>query len=225
MEELIYQLSLQSPNIGMKDIIVNLATATLLSVAIYISYWFTHNGSAYSRRFNISLVTLAILTSTVMTVIGSNIALSLGMVGALSIVRFRTAIKDSRDTTYIFWSIIIGIASGAGAHLVAILGSIVVFIVLLLFGRVTNNHRLLLIIKSDKLNEKEIESIVFNHFKKKALLKVKNTTEESVEWIYEISRSTYDNHSVEGQTIIDRIYENNGVNYVNIVAQNDEVNG
>ena len=66
-----------------------------------------------------------------MTVIGNNIALSLGMVGALSIVRFRTAIKDSRDTTYIFWTIIVGICCGVGDYVVACVGSGVVFLVLL----------------------------------------------------------------------------------------------
>lgn len=72
---------------------------------------------------------LAALTGTVMTVIGNNIALSLGMVGALSIVRFRTAIKDSRDTVYIFWSIIVGICCGVGDYLVAAVGSAVVFLI------------------------------------------------------------------------------------------------
>lgn len=69
---------------------------------IFLSYAISHRGTIYSRKFNASLVILAVLTGTVMTVIGNNIALSLGMVGALSIVRFRTAIKDSRDTVYIF---------------------------------------------------------------------------------------------------------------------------
>src|SRR5699024_6893218 len=135
--------------------------------------------------FNISLVTLTIITTMVMTVIGNNIALSLGMVGALSVVRFRTAIKDSRDTTYIFWAIAVGIGSGSGAYIVAVIGSIVIFIVLLLFGRVTNNQRLLLIIRAQRPIEMNVESSVFKQFKKKAFLRVKNTTEDSIEWIYE----------------------------------------
>ena len=72
----------------------------------------SHRGTIYSKKFNVSLVVLTVLTSMVMTVIGNNVALSLGMVGALSIVRFRTAIKDSRDTVYIFWTIIVGICCG-----------------------------------------------------------------------------------------------------------------
>lgn len=72
------------------------------------------------------------MTGTVMTVIGNNIALSLGMVGALSIVRFRTAIKDSRDTVYIFWTIIVGICCGVGDYLVAAVGSSAIFLIFLI---------------------------------------------------------------------------------------------
>ena len=79
-------------------------------------YWLSHTGTIYSKKFNVSLVTLTILTATVMAIIGNNIALSLGMVGALSIVRFRTAIKDSRDTVYIFWTIVAGLGCGVGDY-------------------------------------------------------------------------------------------------------------
>lgn len=225
MSELLYQLSEQSPNLSLADIATILLTAIALSIAIFISYWYTHVGTAYSRKFNVSLVTLTILTATVMAVIGNNIALSLGMVGALSIVRFRTAIKDSRDTTYIFWAIIAGIACGSGAYLVAVMGSIAVFIVLLLFGRVTNNQRLLLIIKAARISETEVEGSVFKQFNKKAFLRVKNTSEASVEWIYELSRSEYQKEEKREQSITDILYEIGGVDYVNIVTQTDEING
>ena len=104
-----------------------------------------------------------------MTVIGNNIALSLGMAGALSIVRFRTAVKDSRDTIYIFWAVIVGLCSGVGDFLTAIIGSGIVTIVLLLMGRVRNENRILLIIKACKSLENDIEGLVFNHFKMKPL--------------------------------------------------------
>ena len=96
-----------------------------------------------------------------MTVIGNNIALSLGMVGALSIIRFKTSIKDSRDTIYIFWTIIVGICCGVGDFTVASIGSSAVFIVLLLFGRVKNNSRMLLIIKASRQVDGEIRKAVF----------------------------------------------------------------
>lgn len=224
MRELIFQLSEQSPNLNLSDIVINLLAATAIAFAIFISYWYTHVGTAYSRKFNISLVTLTIITTMVMAVIGNNIALSLGMVGALSVVRFRTAIKDSRDTTYIFWAIAVGIGSGSGAYIVVTLGSIVIFIVLLLFGRVTNNQRLLLIIRAQRMNETNVEGSIFKQFNKKAFLRVKNTTEESIEWIYELPRKTYENEEKRERTITDILYSMEGIDYVNIVTQTDEIN-
>ena len=155
------QLLANSGTLTTQDIVLHILAATVLSIAIYLSYWYTHAGTAYSKKFNVSLVTLAILTGTVMTVIGNNIALSLGMVGALSIVRFRTAIKDSRDTTYIFWAIIVGICCGVGDYLVASTGSVVVFLVLLVLGRVRSENRILLIVRAAKNQSTAIEKLIF----------------------------------------------------------------
>ncbi len=225
MQELLAQVADLSPDISIPDVLTNLLVAVVLSLTIFISYWYTHVGTAYSRKFNVSLITLAILTATVMMVIGSNIALSLGMVGALSIVRFRTAIKDSRDTTYIFWAITVGIGCGAGFYPVAIIGSMAVFIILLVLGRVTNNQRLLIIIKANRESEKEIEGTVFRKFNKKAFLKVKNTTNESIEWIYELSRTAYDKGEKSNQSTVETLYKLGGIDYVNIITQSDEISG
>lgn len=94
---------------------LRMAVAAVIACFIFLSYRLSHSGSIYSMKFNVSLAVLTLITTTVMIVIGNNIALSLGMVGALSIVRFRTAIKDSRDTIYIFWAIVVGICCGAGS--------------------------------------------------------------------------------------------------------------
>lgn len=223
MREILLQMIEQSGSLTVRDIMTNISFATFLSLAVYVSYWYTHVGTAYSKKFNVSLVTLTILTSTVMTVIGNNIALSLGMVGALSIVRFRTAIKDSRDTTYIFWAIIIGISTGAGDYLVASFGSAVVFVVLLFLGRVKNENRILLIIRGNRVKELEIESAVYTYFQYKAFLRVKNTTQDSIELIYELSRKVYQTSTKNNKTISERIYEIGEVDYVNIITQNDEI--
>ena len=156
MRDILRGILEQGTTLSIEDIILHIVVATIIGFAIYISYWYTHIGTTYSKKFNVSLITLTVLTATVMTVIGNNIALSLGMVGALSIVRFRTAIKDSRDTTYIFWAIIVGICCGVGDYLVASVGTAVVFIVLLILGRVRNDNRILLIIKAARSNENEI---------------------------------------------------------------------
>ena len=191
MKDVLRSMMEQGATLSVESIVIQIVSAVIISFAIYISYWYTHVGTAYSKKFNVSLITLTVLTSTVMTVIGNNIALSLGMVGALSIVRFRTAIKDSRDTTYIFWAIIVGICCGVGDYLVASIGTCAVFIVLLFLGRVRNENRILLIIKASRSKESKIEGIIFDYFNKKALLRVKNTTNDNVELIFELSRSTY----------------------------------
>lgn len=172
-----------------------------------------------------SLVTLTILTATVMTVIGNNIALSLGMVGALSIVRFRTAIKDSRDTAYIFWTIIVGICCGVGDYLVAGVGTAMVFVVLLFLGRVRNENRILLIIRGTKEQGTEMERLVFSYFDKRALLRVRNTTAEHVELIYEMPRKVWQTNYQKDLDISDALYALGGTEYVNTVTQSDEISG
>ena len=193
-----------------------------------LSYLHSHNGSIYSAKFNVSLVALTVLTTTVMIVIGNNIALSLGMVGALSIVRFRTAIKDSRDTIYIFWAIVVGICCGSGDYLVAAAGSAVVFVVLLVFGRLRTDNRALLILRTARVNEQKVESLIFQYYNRKAILRAKNTTEESTEYIYELNGKYLRKPVSEmaaGKSITDAVYEIGGIEYFNLVMQNDEISG
>ena len=168
---------------------------------------------------------LTLITTTVMIVIGNHISLSLGMVGALSIVRFRTAIKDTRDTTYIFWAIIIGICCGVGDYKVAGVGSAVVFLVLLFLGRVRNENRMLLIIRAANAKELDLEGVISRYYNNKALLKVKNTTPETVELIYELTRKVYMESYKNESDITEHLYALGNVEYVNIVTQSDEISG
>lgn len=188
-----------------------------------LSYKISHSKTLYSKKFNVSLFMLTILTTMVMTAIGNNIALSLGMVGALSIVRFRTAIKDSRDTVYIFWSIIIGICCGVGDYTVASVGTSVVFLALLIIGGIKSDSRMLLIVRSNRINELNIESIIYNYYDKKAILRVKNTSPETVEFIYELSKSIQKRAEKKEKSITEELYELSDVEYVNLVEQNDEI--
>ena len=225
MRNILLDTLAQSGGLTIQDIAARIAASAILSMVIYISYWYTHTGTSYSKKFNVSLITLTILTCTVMTVIGNNIALSLGMAGALSIVRFRTAVKDSRDTVYIFWAVIVGLCSGVGDLWTAIIGSGAVTVILLFMGRVRNENRILLIIKAKKSLEDEIEGIVFKFFNMKPLLRVKNTTETSVEFIFEMNKSAYNRAHKGNESITQLLYEEGGMEYVNIVTQNDEISG
>ena len=222
MREYLLELLESTGQLTLETIVTRLGAASILACFIFLSYWLSHDGSIYSKKFNVYLVAMTVITTTVMIVIGNNIAMSLGMVGALSIVRFRTAIKDSRDTVYIFWTIVVGICCGSGDYLVAWVGSAFAFVLLLLFGRVRNDNRMLLIIRAASTSEGRIEGIVFQRFARKATLRVKNTTEDSVEFIFEMTRKTLDRGSKD-KSITDALYEAGGVEYVNIVAQNDEI--
>lgn len=225
MKKMLLELFEATGQLDPETIVLRLAVATVIAGFIYLSYMLSHEGSIYSKKFNVSLMALTVVTTAVMIVIGNNIAMSLGMVGALSIVRFRTAIKDSRDTVYIFWGIVAGICCGAGDFLVAAVGSAFVFLVLLAFGRIKNDSRMLLIIRAARTNEERIEALVFQRFARKAVLRVKNTTDTSVEFIYEISKRRLESARKGGaqKSITDALYEIGNIEYCNIVMQNDEI--
>ncbi len=166
---------------------------------------------------------MTVLTATVMTVIGNNIALSLGMVGALSIVRFRTAVKDSRDTVYIFWTIIIGICCGVGDYVVASIGSAVTFAAILILGCIKNDNRMLVIIRGARSKQPAIKAKMFHIFNTKAIMRVENTTDNYVELIYEITQKTLQKAEKDTPDIAASIYALDNIEYVNIVMQNDEI--
>lgn len=225
MRQSILELIGSGNTLTTEDIVLRLAVSIVLGWFIFLSYMLSHVGTVYSRKFNVSLVALTTMTAMVMTVIGNNIALSLGMVGALSIVRFRTAIKDSRDTVYIFWTIIVGICCGVGDFTVAVLGSIALFAIMLFFGRVTRDNRVLLIIKADRSIDRNIEAAVFNYFGRKAILRTKNTTVKDAEYIYELPKNAQKIIESKPRDIISTLYSLGDVKYVNIVVQSDSISG
>lgn len=134
MRQQILNLFTTPRDMSWEDILLNIVLAAVLGFFIFLSYAISHRGTIYSRKFNASLVILAVLTGTVMTVIGNNIALSLGMVGALSIVRFRTAVKDPLDLLYLFWSITTGITAGAGMYALGLVTAVVMIGMIYLFS-------------------------------------------------------------------------------------------
>lgn len=224
MKEKIFEMFGSNGSLHKENIFINIAIAAVIGLVVYLSYHLSHTGTVYSKKFNVSLLSMAVLTATVVTVISDNIALSLGMVGALSIVRFRTAIKDSRDTIYIFWAIIVGICCGVGDYIIAAAGTAIVFVLLLILGRIKNDNRMLVIIRASRSKERDIQAILFSYFNRKAQLRVENTTEETVEFIYEVSKKMMDQaNKRQEKELTELLYDLGGVEYVNIVTQNDEV--
>ncbi len=223
MREQIFNLFANSRDMSWEEILINIAVSVVLGFFIFISYALSHRGTIYSKKFNASLVMLTILTATVMTVIGNNIALSLGMVGALSIVRFRTAIKDSRDTVYIFWTIIVGICCGVGDYLVAGIGSALTFAAILVLGCIKSDSRMLLIIRASRNKQAAIKARVYDIFRGRAVLRVENTTPDTVELIYEMTQKMVVKAEQSTPDITASIYALENIEYVNLVMQNDEI--
>ena len=211
MRKVLLEFLESTGQLDLQTIILRMAVATLVGFLIYLSYMLSHEGSIYSRKFNVSLMALTVITTAVM------------------IVRFRTAIKDSRDTVYIFWTIVTGICCGSGDFLIAGIGGAFTFLILLIFGRIKNDNRVLFIIRTARVNEARIEALMFQYFARKANLRVKNTTENSVEFIYEISKRLLDKAgnaakgNMKGKSITDAIYEIGNIEYCNMVMQNDEI--
>lgn len=225
MKELIYDyFAKNTGDLSTERMIMNFAVAFVLGLLIFVCYRYSHAGTMYSSKFNVSLVMLTVITTLVMSVIGNNVALSLGMVGALSIVRFRTAIKDSRDTAFIFWCIAVGICCGVSEFRIAAIGTVVIFGFLLLFGRIHNNDRYLLIVRAARSKEKDIEKVVAKYYATKVDIRVKNSTKDSIEFIFELSNKSINSaKKVNSESIMDEIYKVEDVKYVNLVCQNDEL--
>lgn len=118
-------------NISIIGVIIGLIMAYVVGMLIFLVYRKAYRGVVYSFTFNYALVLMTMITALIIMTISSNIVLSLGMVGALSIVRFRTAIKDPMDIVYMFWAISAGIATGAGIYPIAIIGSIMISLAIL----------------------------------------------------------------------------------------------
>jgi uncharacterized membrane protein YhiD involved in acid resistance len=218
-------LNAQTGVFTVRDILLRFAVAFMLGAVIYISYRFSFSGAVYSARFNVSLVMLTLVSTLVMSVIGNNVALSLGMVGALSVVRFRTAVKDARDTAYIFWCIAVGICCGVSEFLVAGAGTVILFLFLLLFGAVRRNDQFLLIVRGAQEAEAPIEARVAQYFDNKAQIKVLYSAEGHVEYIFALSETMLTAAKKRNSvSIVDALRALDGVQTVQLVSQNDEIN-
>ena len=221
-KELLYYLTNDAGSLTLQEILLSFACAVILGAVIFVSYRFCHTGAVYSGKFNVSLWMMTLVTTLIMCVIGNNIALSLGMVGALSIIRFRTAIKDPRDTTYIFWAIAVGVCCGICDYLIAGIGSAVIFCMMVLLGNARGNDRYLLIVRIDGSPDTRVEELMQCFYRNKARLRVKNTAQAQSEYIYELSASLLRKRGGIGD-ISNELYALEGVQNVNLVCQNDEI--
>ncbi len=169
------------------EIVVAFAVAIALGLFIYIVYRFSNKGGFYNKNFNKTLAILPIITTGIVLAMQSNLVISLGMVGALSIVRFRNAIKEPIDLMYLFWSISVGIIVGAGLYELVVLLSL--FITVLIFGLdllPTFRAPCILVVsgESEKLEDDLIK--VIKTFSPKARIRSRNINQKGAEWIFEL---------------------------------------
>lgn len=199
-------------------ILIALGVSILLGVFIFFIYKYTFGGVMYSRTFNVSLMGLTVLTTFVILAVTSNVVLSLGMVGALSIVRFRTAIKDPMDLVFLFWAIGGGIVTGAQIYPLTIIGSLVIGLIIFLASkRFTFDSPYLVIINCEnQTSETECLGIIKNHAKKARLKSKIVSAGKGTEFIYEI-RSKGDNTS-----FVNELSAISGVQNASLVSYNGE---
>lgn len=142
-------------------IIASMLSALVCGVIIYLVYRFCYRGVVYSDNFNVLLVMITTITGFIIMTISSNVVLSLGMVGALSIVRFRSAIKDPLDIGFLFWSIAAGITAGAGLYFVAVIGTVLIAVIYIVFSMFKKSKRnYLLIVHYNDAAEDNVNAVL-----------------------------------------------------------------
>lgn len=150
----------QLSNFTPLNVAIALVAALLAGVIIAAVYKKTYRGVLFSPSFTLTLILLCLVTTPVVMCIGSNVALSMGMVGALSIVRFRTAVKDPLDTAYMFWALTMGILIGANAYVIAIVAVLGISIIMLAISylRLKTPNGYLLVVHFDEYAQADIEN-------------------------------------------------------------------
>lgn len=225
MKDFILENLTDLANLSLSTILLNNCVALLVAFFIMLTYWMTFSGTAYSKKFNVTLGMLTLLTTLIMSVISNNVALSLGMVGALSIIRFRTAVKDSRDATYIFWSIAVGIGCGVSQYLLVAISSVVIFLFLLVMNQAHPDGKLLIIVRSTLPAQGNVDAAVRQHFEHNVRQKMKNADSQNCEQVYEVSLSNLKKSNEKRSVdIVEKLIRIEGVLNVNQVEQTDDIN-
>lgn len=168
-------LTAQPLQLTIPEIIVNLVVATILGIISAVIYKRTHQGVSYSQSFVSSLVLVTVITAVVIMVIGNSLARAFGLIGAFAIVRFRTAIKDARDMTFMFFSLVLGLAAGTASHQIAFLGllavgGLMVFLDRIEFGSLAAYQYVLKFAIKTRERDNEPYRRVFEDFLKESML-------------------------------------------------------
>ncbi len=206
--------------VSLPDMALALALSFCLGLFIYFVYKKTYSGVMFSRTFGGSLVAMTMITTMVILAVTSNVVLSLGMVGALSIVRFRTAIKEPMDIAFLFWAIAGGIVLAAGMIPLAIVGSVIIGLILIVFcnRKSTEKPFIAVITCEDAEAEKQVQQYL-NGQVKKAVVKSKSAQKGNIELSYEVSLKGDDTG------FITTLSDMEGVNSAVLVSYNGDYMG
>lgn len=207
-------------SVSILDMVIAMALAFCLGLFIFFVYKKTYSGVMYSAGFGTTLIALTMITTLVILAVTSNVVLSLGMVGALSIVRFRTAIKEPLDIAFLFWSIAAGIVLAAGMIPLAVFGSILIGIILLVFvnKKEKTNPYILVVSCRDSDSEKAVKEFLDKR-STRSIVKSKTVQKGNVELNLEV-RIKDDNTD-----FVNEIADMNGVNSAVLVSYNGEYMG
>ncbi len=168
-------------------ILMVVGMTALIGIYLFFVYRLTCRKAFYSRSFAISLVMIAIITSIIIVTVQSSVVISLGMVGALSIVRFRTAVKDPMDLAFLFWAISAGIICGAGIYEVAFIGSLVITIIMLLLHLVPDvSAGMLLLVNAESVEVEEPLNDALKKYAKHCRVRSRNITANGMDMLVEL---------------------------------------
>lgn len=174
-------------SVSVLDMVISIALAFGIGLLIFFVYKKTFSGVMYSASFGVTLVALTMITTVVILAVTSNVVLSLGMVGALSIVRFRTAIKEPLDIAFLFWAIAAGIILAAGMIPLAVIGSVVIGIILLVFAnRKKEANPFIVVVHCDGADSEKAAKAFLDNATKRCVTKSKSVRKGSVELNLEI---------------------------------------
>ena len=203
------------------DTFIALTLALAIGMFIFIIYKKTFNGVMYSANFGTSLIAITLVTTLIILAVTSNVVLSLGMVGALSIVRFRSAIKEPLDIVYIFWSISVGIVLGAGLIPLAVIGSLFIGLFMIIFvNRKTSDNPYILVLNCyDNESEKKAVDYVKQHVKKHVIKSKTISSDFKIELTLEIRLKDMSTDFINKLASID------GINNAVLVSYNGDYMG
>ena len=191
---------------------LGLITALILGVVIYFTYKKFYTGVIYSRSFALTLVGMTVLTSMVTLAISTNIVISLGMVGALSIVRFRTAVKDPLDLLYLFWAITTGITAGAGMYMLVLAAAVVMIFMIILFYSKQKKGRIYILVVH-YVGDRTGDDIIRALGKIKYFIKSKTLRKEKTEMAIEVFCKNNDTFFMEKIRAIDGVLDSTMIQY------------